>query len=316
MTTPRVIDTGSTATATLDVAEQTDLLVVGAGPAGLAAAIAAARRGMSVVLVDENPIPAATMGDDVPLHFGQRMSGAVRNRTAMTEQMLASEPALGTAIDAGVDVRLGTVVWGLYGNGPSVGWLPGKVAGLADGDRSWMLGFKAVIVAAGRRDMGLAFPGWQRPGVMGATAAERLASRYAALDARRAVVLGTTAEALAAALALHRAGVEIAAVVEVADAPVGPPGLMSEVQAAGARLLVRHVIASADGGVDGVSAAVLVEIGADGRRIESRTTTIVCDTIVLGIGAVPVIELLDAVGGRCGFVAGRLCRRRLCRRLG
>ena len=59
-----------------------------------AAAIAAAGYGLSVVLVDENPIPPETMGDDVPLHFGQRMSGAARNRTAMTEAMLASEPAL------------------------------------------------------------------------------------------------------------------------------------------------------------------------------------------------------------------------------
>ena len=86
-----------------------------------------------------------------------------------------------------------------------------------------MLGCKTAIVAAGRRDMGLAFPGWQRPGVMGATAAERLAARYGVLDARRAVVLGTTAEALLAALAMRAAGVEIAAVVEQARR-AGRPG--------------------------------------------------------------------------------------------
>lgn len=182
--TPRVIDPRSTANAKLTVTEHTDLLVVGAGPAGLAAAIAAAGHGLSVVLVDENPVAPETMGDDVPLHFGQRMSGAVRNRTAMTEAMLDAEPALAEAMEAGVDVRLGTVAWGLYANGPSVGWLPGKVAGLSDGGASWMLGFNSAIVAAGRRDMGLAFPGWQLPGVMGATAAERLA-RLGALDARR-----------------------------------------------------------------------------------------------------------------------------------
>jgi thioredoxin reductase len=299
--TPRVIDPRSTANAKLTMTEHTDLLVVGAGPAGLATAIAAAGHGMSVVLVDENPIPPETMGDDVPLHFGSRMSGAVRNRTAMTEAMLASEPALADAIEAGVDVRLGTIVWGLYANGPSVGWLPGKVAGLSDGETSWMLGFNAASVATGRRDMGLAFPGWQLPGVMGATAAERLATRYGALDAQRAVVLGSSAEALLAALALRRAGVEVAAVVEQAARAIGPATLLDELAAAGVPLLTRHVIAAAEGGADGVTGATLAKLDDDGTRIAADAVTMACDTIVLGIGAVPVIELLDAIGCRSAF---------------
>jgi len=303
--TPRVIDPRSTANAKLTLAEHTDLLVVGAGPAGLAAAIAAAAQGASVVLVDENPVPPETMGDDVPLHFGQRMGGAVRNRTAMTEAMLDSEPALADAMEAGVDVRLGTIVWGLYANGPSVGWLPGKVAGLSDGETSWMLGFKAVIVATGRRDMGLAFPGWQLPGVMGATAAERLASRYGAIDARRAVVLGTSAEALLAALALQRAGVAVAAVVEQASAAIGPAALLDELAAAGVPVLTRHVIAAAEGAADGVTGATLVRLDDGGARIAGSATTIECDTIVLGVGAVPVIELLDAIGCRSVFSPSR-----------
>ncbi len=303
--TPRVIDPRSTANAKLTVTEQTDLLVVGAGPAGLAAAIAAAGHGMAVVLVDENPIPPETMGDDIPLHFGQRMGGAVRNRNAMTEAMLASEPALADAIEAGVDVRLGTIVWGLYANGPSVGWLPGRVAGVSDGASSWMLGFKAAIVATGRRDMGLAFPGWQLPGVMGATAAERLASRYGALDACRAIVLGTSAEALLAALAMHRAGVEVAAVVEQAQAPIGPAALLDELAAAGVPILARHVIAMAEGAADGVTGAVVVRLDDDGARVAGSAAAIACDTIVLGVGAVPVIELLDAIGCRSAFSPAR-----------
>ena len=295
--TPRVIDPRSTANARLSVSEHTDLLVVGAGPAGLAAAIAGAGHGLSVVLVDENPVAPETMGDDVPLHFGGRMSGAVRNRTAMTEAMLDAEPALAEAMEAGVDVRLGTVVWGLYANGPSVGWLPGKVAGLSDGEASWMLGFKSAIVAAGRRDMGLAFPGWQLPGVMGATAAERLA-RWGALDARRAVMLGTSAEALLAAVAMRRAGVDVAAIVEQAGAPVGPAALLGEL--AGVPVLTRHVIATAQGEADGVTGATLARLDDGGQRIAGDAVTIECDTVVLGIGAVPVIELLDAIG--CGSV--------------
>lgn len=298
-----IIDPRSTVNSRLEVRETADLLVVGGGPAGLAAAIEAARSGLSVILADENPVPAEMMGDDIPLHFGQRMGGAVRNRNGMTMAMLASEPLLEQAFEAGVDVRLGTFVWGLYANGRSVSWLPGMVAGLSDGAASWMLGCKTAIVAAGRRDMGLAFPGWERPGVMGATAAERLATRYGALDARRAVVLGTGAEALLAALAMHRAGIAVAAIVEQAAAPVGPVQLLDQVHECGIPILTRHVIAAAEGEAEGVTAARLAPLDDDGRR--QSETRIECDTIVLGIGAVPVIELLDAAGCRSAWSPAR-----------
>ncbi|MDP3320272.1 MAG: FAD-dependent oxidoreductase [Bosea sp. (in: a-proteobacteria)] len=216
-------DPKSVAGKDLPVAERTQLLVIGAGPAGLAAAIEAAECGLSVVLVDENPISFTTMGDEVPLHFGQAMSAQVRNRTAMMEAFIASEPLIEAAFEAGVDLRLGTACWGLYTNGPSLGWLPGTVAGLNDDERCWMLAAQQVIVAAGGRDMGLAFPGWEKPGVLGATAALALAGRYGALEPRRIVVLGSSTDALVTALALRDAGVAVAAIVEQADEIIAPP---------------------------------------------------------------------------------------------
>ena len=194
---PAFRDPKSIAGKPLPVEATTQLLVVGAGPAGAAAALEAARLGVSVTLVEEDPVTATAMGDDIPLHYGQRFAAAARNRNAMLEAFVSNDPALTALFDAGVDVRLGTSVWGLYANGPSVGWLPGPVAGLQDNERSFMLGCQHVIVAAGRRDMGLAFPGWELPGVLGITAAQRLLERFGVLDARRVVVLGTSTEALA-----------------------------------------------------------------------------------------------------------------------
>jgi thioredoxin reductase len=239
------------------------------------------------------------MGDDIPLHFGQRFSAAARNRTAMLEAFSAREPAIGELFDLGVDVRLGTAVWGLYGNGPSVGWLPGPVAGLHDHDGNcFMLGCERVIAATGRRDMGLAFAGWDLPGVLGVTAAQRLSERLGILDARRVVVLGTSAEALAAALSLRNAGVEIGALIEVAAAPIGPASLLQEL--ADIPVLCGHTIRRAIGGADGVEAIVVSPVTPNGLERQ-----IVCDAVLLGVGTVPVIELLDSLGCRVSYVAER-----------
>jgi hypothetical protein len=272
-------DPASIAGTTLDVAETAQLLVIGGGPAGLAAATEAAAQGLKVVLVDEHPIPAETMGEDVPQMFGARMGGAARNRNAMLEAVVEADPAIAAAFEAGVDVRLGTVAWGLYDNGPSVGWLPGPVAALSDGERSWLIGIERAIVAAGRRDMGLAFPGWDFSGVMGMSAASLLARRYGALQAERAVVLGSTAEALAATLDLQRAGVDVVAVLEQAPEPVGPAHLVAAVTEAGVPLLCGCVVQRAEGGPDSVVAVVSVGIDPDGRHrlgSERRFATRLC----------------------------------------
>lgn len=296
-------DPKSVAGKDLHVEERTQLLVIGAGPAGLAAAIEAAGRGLSVVLVDENPVSFKTMGDEVPLHYGQGMAGTARNRNAMMEALIASEPQIEIAFEAGVDVRLGTACWGLYGNGPGVAWLPGTVAGLNDEERSWLIGAEQVIVAAGRRDMGLGFPGWEKPGVMGATAAVSLASRYGALAPRRVVLLGSLAEALTAALALREAGTEIAAIVEQASEPLADAALVASLRERGTEILTGHVVREAEGR-DAVEAALVCALDTEGRTAGDERR-IACDGIVLAVGATPVIDLLDALGCRIAFQAER-----------
>ena len=284
---------------------QTDLLVIGAGPAGMAAALAAAEHGVQVTLVDEHPVPLRTMGEEVPLHFGGRMAATLGNRNAVLESVLQSHPQLAEASDAGIDVRLGTAVWGLFPHRPTTQWISGHVAGLADEEQAYLLRFKQVIVAAGRRDMGLAFTGWQLPGVMGASAAYQLACTYEGLQARTAVLLGSGDEALLIGNALQDAGVRIAAIVEQASTAVGATHLLERLRSQGARLFTSHVVQQALGDADGVAAVRLARIEADGHHDADELTTIECDALLLGVGAIPAIELLESSGCDIRFDAAR-----------
>jgi hypothetical protein len=140
--------------------------------------LTAAQAGQSVLLVDENPVPGHQIGNDVPYYFGGRATAATQNSERMLETLFMNTPDLEAVIEAGVELLLGTCAWGVYRNGPLVGSLPGQVVALADGERSWLVGFDRLVLATGARDLPMAFPGWNQPGVMGAAALKMLLTRY------------------------------------------------------------------------------------------------------------------------------------------
>ncbi len=293
------LDDRSTAGKPLPVREHLRLLVIGAGPAGLAAALEAARRGVEVVLVDEHPVDNALMGLDVPFHFGQRMSGATRNKSRMMEAIAAADERIAEAFEAGVDVRLGVSAWGLFLPKPGLRWLTQSVVGLSDGDSTWYASFDAAIIAAGRRDIGLAFPGWELPGVMGVTAAQTLLHRYDALESQRIVILGSGAEATSFAEAAFAAGRTVVALVEVADAPRDGKGC-ERLAAHGVPVLTGTMVSRASGDANGVGNVTLRTLNdSDPEHFVS------CDTVVLAVGTAPVVELLDVAGAEIGFVGSR-----------
>jgi thioredoxin reductase len=277
-----------------------DVVVIGAGPSGIAAAIDAASGGASVLLIDENPVSGAAMGNDVPLYFGGRMTAATQNSERMLEAIFVSDPALETAIDAGVELLLSTCAWGVYRNGTGVASLPEQVVGLADSTRSWLVGFDTMILATGARDLAIAFRGWDQPGVMGAAALRMLLTRYDAFDGRRLLIVGSHDLALETALLAQARGLDIAAIVETRDAPQGDAALVASVAAAGVRIVCGQAVALASGGINGVESATL-----------SSGEIIACDTICMAIGLVPAIELIDAMHAprtldavRGGYVPG------------
>ena len=264
-----------------------DLLVVGAGPAGVAAAIEAAKAGVEVLLVDENPVSAGLMGLDTPLYFGGRYSAAVQNKGRMLEQVFAANPALEEAIEAGVEVELGVYVWGAFAPGDGLASLPECLAGVGDEERAWMVGFRRLILATGARDVALSFKGWDQPGVMGARGFGALLETYDAFAGRRLAILGSGALALETArLALAR-GLEVAALIEARPDVQADP---VEIAALGVAVLTGHVPAGAASGIDGLEGLTVRDLAS------GEETTLVCDTVVQAISLTPLIELLNVLG--------------------
>ncbi len=273
--------------------ESKPLVVVGAGVSGTAAAVEAAKAGAQVTLIDENPIGMSMMGLDVPQFFGQRIMGTLRDKAAMMERVVAANEDLAEAVEAGVDVRLGTCVWGAFRNAETSRLLDGPQLGLADQEQSWVMKYDRLIVAAGSRDLGMSFAGWNMAGAMGANGAYSLMSRYQALTSQRMVVMGAGNLGLdIARMALDR-GVEVAAIVDVSSSASGDEALMTWLQGEGVELYTSHTVKEATGRADVIESVAVVEIDENNEPVAGSEKVIAADTVCLAIGLAPNVELLS-----------------------
>ncbi|MBL6454262.1 FAD-dependent oxidoreductase [Belnapia sp. T6] len=251
-------------------------VVVGAGEAGITAALAAAEAGQSVLLVDEHPLDPGLMGMDIPWLFGGRLDAAVQNQARMEERIVAARPGLEAAMSAGVEVALGTSAWGGFLRSASSRALAGPMLGLADRRSAWLVGFERIVVATGARDVVVPLPGWTLPGVMGARGFDAALRLYGAFAGQRIAVLGGGVLAAGVAAAARAAGIGIAAEI-CAAAPLRIEGAVE---------------------VEGIA----WQEGGAWRQAA-------CDTVVMAIDTVPNLELPDLLGcpirwdpARGGFV--------------
>ena len=276
--------------------ESKSLVIVGAGAAGTAAAIEAAQAGVQVTLIDENPIGMSMMGLDVPLYFGKRTMDSLDDRALMLQRVAAANDALAGAERVGVDVQLGTCVWGAFCNTDTSRKLDGPQLGLADDKQSWMIKYDRLIVAAGSRDLGMFFAGSHLAGAMGANGAHSLLSRYQALSSRRMVVLGSGNLGLNTARMALDSGIEVAAIADVTCSARGDETLMAGLQEEGVTLYTSHTVKEAVGKADDIDSVVLIEIDDNNELIAGSERAIAADTVCLAIGLVPNIELLSLLG--------------------
>jgi len=294
--------------------ERADVAVVGAGPAGLAAAIVLAEHDADVVLVDEQARPGGQIYRQPPATFADAALPP-GPRYARGRGLLA-------AADAAAFRRLGgTIVWGIFepddaeavrlnGSAPSPSWLL-ALAGDAGLER---LAVRNVLVATGAYDLPVAFPGWTLPGVMAAGGVQAFVKSQKLLPGRRFVLAGAHPLLLLVADQLLAAGADVAAVAlaqprpAITDAVAAAARLRGRVAGVGAAagpllrlrrahvpLLFSHVVAEAEGS-DGVEAARLRPVDDAWQPTGAADARFECDTLALGYGFVPSTELVRQAG--------------------
>ena len=264
--------------------ERCDILIIGAGPAGLAAALAAAPSGASITIVDDN----------------SQLGGQIwRDGPQVVLPALAQQHRAALARHTNIRLLPGTRVVGL-GDAQADDKAPALL--LEDADRGWTQHSHRIVLCTGARELLLPFPGWTLPGVTGAGALQALIKAGLDVRGQRIVIAGTGPLLLAAAATATKAGATVVRVAEqapwsalagfAAQLPLWPAKALQALTLLHQRLRASsHVLE-----VQGTTQVQTVRL----RKGQHAEETIACDRVACGFGLVPNTHLGQMLGCTLG----------------
>ncbi|WP_413989115.1 FAD-dependent oxidoreductase [Labrys okinawensis] len=273
--------------------ETVDLLIVGAGPGGLAAAEVAGASGASVLIVDERPAPGGQF-------FKQPASGSALTPRFSDRQSQDGSILIRSVRALGVEIRSQTLIWGAFREDGVL------VLGLFHEGRASYLRPKILIIASGAFEQPGTFPGWTLPGVVTTGACQTLLRSHGVLPGKRILIAGNGPLNLQVADELAHAGAQVIAVAEAAPPPWTRPRAALKLMAADATLAVaglRHLSRLARRGITvhwghrlarvegGVRAENAVLVDAAGRE-----RVFAVDAVGVGEAFSPANELVRLLG--------------------
>ncbi len=257
-----------------------DLIIVGAGPSGLSAAIEAAKRGLQVVVFDENEKPGGQLFKQIHKFFGSK------EHRAKVRGFVIGQQLLDEADQVGVEVVLNATVIGLYQD---------KEVVVKIGDGIHHYKGDAVIIASGAAENMVTFPGWTLPGVIGAGAAQTMMNLHGVLPGKRVLMLGSGNVGLVVSFQLLQCGCEVVALVDAAPRVGGYGVHAAKVARTGVPFYLSHTIVKAEGETE-VKKVTIAEVDSAFQFIPGTEKEFEVDTICLAVGLSPMSQLLKMAG--------------------
>jgi NADPH-dependent 2,4-dienoyl-CoA reductase/sulfur reductase-like enzyme len=280
---------------------QTEVVVVGAGPAGLSAALAAAQAGVQVTLIDNYRQPGGQYYRQPAAEFKTLQPESHQREGKLLEEKVTA---------AGVEIVTEATVWGAF---------EGNQLALYGPKSPPNLQAQVIILATGAYERVAAFPGWTLPGVMTTGAAQTLLKEQRILPGRRIVLAGTGPLQLVVAAGLVQAGAEVVAILEgsrpLQKALRHPLNAIAALWGQGDRLregLNSQLVLRRAGvpyftgwgviaahGQEEVREVSIAQLDDEWRPIPDTCQTLACDTLCCSYGFVPATELARLLGAPC-----------------
>lgn len=274
--------------------EKREILIIGAGPAGLAASIEAAKTGAKVLLADENDTPGGQLFKQIHKFFGSAKHKAGTRGIHIGQQLLEQ------AKEAGVEFWLNTAAVGVVGD-KQVALVRKNENGAAE---TVVVEAKKILAACGGAENVISFEGWTRPGVMGAGAAQTMVNVRRVLPGKRILMVGSGNVGLIVSYQLMQAGADVVGIVEAAPRIGGYCVHAGKIRRAGVPVYLSHTVLHADAGEgsEEVSSAVIVRLDEQFQPIEGTEKRIECDTVCIATGLRPLIKISTLLGVKNSFI--------------
>jgi sarcosine oxidase subunit alpha len=257
-----------------------DLAVIGAGPAGLQAALTAANAGAKVLLIEQQAV------------LGGSLTYARFDVEGTRAEQLRGE--LVAAVEGHANIQI-------LKQATCNAWFSDNYLPVIQGRRMYKVRAQQCIVSAGSFDQPVVFRNNDLPGVMLASAAQRLMRLYAVKPGQRAVVLTGNDDGYLAALDLHEQGVQVAALVDMRQQPADM-ALQNAVAKLGIACHLGSTVFEAlhEKGMRHVSGVDIRRITAQGQVAE-QGLQLDCDLLCMSAGYMPVYQLLCQAGGKLAY---------------
>jgi len=278
---------------TLDV----DVLVVGAGPAGLCAAIESATQGASVVIVDENQCVGGQLIKQTHKFFGSKQERAGTRGIDIAKELESNLYSLQR--EGKIQVMTDATVIGYYESEKKHRF--GVVKRHEYQSTLYDVRCHVVILACGAMENMLLFPGNDLPGVYGAGAVQTLMNVYGVKPGNRVLMIGAGNVGLIVSYQLLQAGIAVDRVVEAAPTIGGYNVHAAKLRRCGVPILTSHSIKEVYG-AEKVEGAIVVRLDENWKPIKGTKQDVKCDTICLAVGLTPSTRLLSQIGAVLEFI--------------